>query len=217
MTDFVPKKIESFFLNFPQETYKRGDCVIRPDETKITHVYLLESGFVRQYALSRDGEEKNLMLFRPPAIFPIVYVLDPSENNHYFFEAQSDVVVRKVPAEKVVEFLHANPDSLFELTVRFARGIAMETLMLENIMSTCALHKITVVLLNFARRFGTPQKYGVRIEFPLTHKEIGNYAGVTRETVSREIQKLIDKKLITKENNIYTIPDIIAFESLLDR
>lgn len=215
MVSQVTSKLSAFFGAFDRLEFARGETILRADENPITHIYYIISGFARQYSLSRDGEEKTIMLFRKGSYIPTVYALNHGEKNHYFFEATTPLVVHKAPVQKVVDFLHENPDVLFDLTLRLSRGLEMISVVLENIMSTCAQCKIAAVLLTFAKRFGNKTGNMVEIGIPLTHKEIGSFAGVTRETVSREVQKLIDMKILEKKDNLYTIRDINRFEELL--
>ncbi|MFA6005251.1 MAG: Crp/Fnr family transcriptional regulator [Patescibacteria group bacterium] len=215
MNSSVENKLKAFFSQFDSRTFEKGDVIIRADENPLQHIYYIESGYIRQYSLSADGEEKAIMLFKAGTYIPTVYVLNGHLPNHYFFEATSRVVTRRAPKEAVITFLHNNPEVLFDLTTRLSRGLETMSSMLENIMSTCARCKVVVVFLVFSRRFGKRTGMSVEITMPLTHKEVGSFAGVTRETVSRELQKLIDQKYLIKKENLYTIADLSKFEKLL--
>ena len=55
---------------------------------------------------------------------------------------------------------------------------------------------------------------GVRIRITLTHAEIGQFVGSTRETISRILRKLQEKKWITTNGNTWTITNEDAIRQL---
>ena len=69
-----------------------------------------------------------------------------------------------------------------------------------------------------AERFGKKVGRDVVIQVPLTHKDIANLVGMTRETVSIEMKKLAHRSLIGYKGKTVTVHDLVKLkdESLLD-
>jgi CRP-like cAMP-binding protein len=73
---------------------------------------------------------------------------------------------------------------------------------LENLRLPSAYSKTAHQLAFFASRFGEQRPNGIRLTLPLTHQDIADIIGTTRETVSASIIKLREKKLIKTDRYI---------------
>jgi CRP/FNR family cyclic AMP-dependent transcriptional regulator len=62
---------------------------------------------------------------------------------------------------------------------------------------------------------GQQTKSGTRIKIPLTHEEIAECIGVTRETVSRTLSEFRSQHLVTLQGSTMMIPNRTALENLV--
>ncbi len=68
--------------------------------------------------------------------------------------------------------------------------------------------RLANLLIRFANDFGQDVEEGTMIEIILTHQEIANLLGVSRVTVTKTLNKLIDEGIIKiKERKIYILDD----------
>jgi CRP-like cAMP-binding protein len=70
-----------------------------------------------------------------------------------------------------------------------------------------ASDKLTYRILNLAERFGTAKDGKIYIRVPVTHRGLGMFVNMARESVSREIEKLVDRHLISYSRQHITIED----------
>jgi len=61
---------------------------------------------------------------------------------------------------------------------------------------------------------GQQIKQRARISLPLTHEQIAEFIGTTRETVSRTLGDFKDRNLVTRQGSMLTIPSMAALENL---
>ena len=74
-----------------------------------------------------------------------------------------------------------------------------------------AREKVCTFLLMIARRSGRPQQDGMIADLPITRAEIGEYLGLTIETVSRQLSKLKSTHLIDfQSTRRFVIPHMEA-------
>ena len=59
---------------------------------------------------------------------------------------------------------------------------------------------------------GQPTERGARIRCPLTHQEISEYIGVSRETVTRNLTDFKNNELVEQHGSTFLIPSIHALE-----
>ena len=159
------------------------------------------------YIISEEGEEATIHVFRQGSFFPIMLSLG-SRPNKYYFEALEETVAIKAPAKEVTEFIKNDSDVLFDLTIRFADGITGLMLRIEQLVSQGAYPKIVSLLLYLADTFGKRQKDSVIIDLRFSHDQIGAWVGVARETVSRQMEKLENKGIISQIDHKIIINDI---------
>lgn len=62
------------------------------------------------------------------------------------------------------------------------------------------------------RQYAISEKKGNIINLKLTHKDLASQAGLSRETVSREMKKLEKRDLISYRQNLINIKNLKLFE-----
>jgi CRP-like cAMP-binding protein len=212
-------KLEDFFSDGKIIEYKKNEMILRPEDIP-QGIFYLEKGFVRMSTILEDGRELTLNIFKPGTYFSMFWAIADIENA-YFFQAITDVVVKRIPKEKTIPFLKENPEILFDLTKRILSGMNGLLKNMEYLLSGHAEKRIAAVLILSAKRFGIKKGGGkIEIELPLTHQDIANLSGLTRETTSLELEKLKKQKLIRYVHhkviiqNLKKLQEKITFESM---
>lgn len=199
-------KIENFFSQFQKHTYKKGELIIQPDKNPLG-AYFVKKGFVREYGISRTGMEISLHIFVPRTYFPMMWVV-AGIPNRYYYEALTNVELYSAPKEKIITFLKENPDVLWDLSERVFLGLDKLTLRLEYLSLGKAYEKVISIILYIARHFGVEQQGKIVTNHKFTHRDIAALAGISRETTSREWEKLEKKGLIKYDKQYIVIEDI---------
>lgn len=212
MNDAVRKKLDNFFTKFKHQQYKKGEILIRADDEP-QGIFYLKSGIVRQYSISKDGEEQTLNLYKPISFFPLMWAINNTPNT-YYFEAVTEVEIFRAPKGEVTEFLKKQPEIMYDLISRLYRGMHGLLTRIEYLQSGDAYMKVIFAILNASYRFGE-QKENSDIELSITHREISALTGLTKETVSRECTRLEKEGLITNTNHLVKIRDIHKLETEL--
>lgn len=191
MKTFVKRDLESFLRPFPIREYKRGQNLIYSgDETNV--VYFLCYGKVRQYAISDEGNEVVVNVFRDNSLFPTCLRNTKSD---YFYDASEDIGVQAVPLDKVTECLQNDPAILMSLLLQLQMGNERTLKRMTLMMSKSAYYRLVYELLVECEQ-NTADNNG-RYELKLHEHEIASRTGVSRETASRQMQKLKHKGLVT--------------------
>lgn len=197
------KKLEEFFLKHKKLTYKKGSTILRADDIP-TGVYYLLEGFIKVTTVSPDGQEFTLFIFKPEDVFPYQYAFNNSPNIHSF-TTMTDCTVMRCQRSEFLSFMYQNPDVLFMITQKVLirlRGILTR---LENMAFGSAFQKVASMIEILGYRFGKHEEGYITITLPLSHKDIAELLGLTRETVSIEMKKLEDQNIISKSALRYCI------------
>lgn len=200
----VSNKIENFFSQYKIIRYKNGETILRADDIP-SGAYYVKSGHVRMNSILHDGRILTVNIFKPGSYFPMLWIISNLENS-YFFQAMTDVEIRRVTKEMMINFIKNNPDVLFELTHRILIGLNSLITNIEYLFSGNAQSRVASALLLLARRFGEKKdKNEMIIKLFLTHQDIANCAAITRETASIEIKKLERKGIINIQNRLLVV------------
>ena len=203
MSQKLKLKLDSYFSRFPKKIFAKGKIIIDADETP-DEAYYLKKGYVRAYTLSSQGVELTLHIFTPGSYFPMIFILNDI-TNRYYFEALTQADIYIIPKAKLVSFLRKNASILEDLTIRLLRGLDKMMMRIEYLVFSSAKVKVISALMFLARHFGKTEGEMLKISIPFTHREIAAFAGISRETVSRELEKMQKEKLISYKKQYITI------------
>lgn len=207
MDKVVADKIEDFFSRYTLRKYPKGQILIL-NGSPTNFVFHLETGIVKQYDISYRGDEVILNLFKPPAFFPMSLAINGGDSL-YTYEAKTALELRQAPTDEVVAFLKENPDVLLDLLSRVYNGVDGLLARVTHLMSSSARERLLFELLIEARRFGEQLPNG-SYQLKISEKELGARAGLSRETISREMSKLNRDGVVATEKHQIILPNILT-------
>lgn len=206
MSDLSLIKLNNFFAGYTPLRYKKRHTILYPGDTP-TGIFYIKTGYVRQYLISHDGKELTTIIYKSADLFPIKWAVINSPIKSYF-ETLTTVELCKAPKEAFLGFLRSDPDVFLKLTSRIVNRLSAVLERLEYLAFGNAYQKVISILLILAERFGKQNKKQTTIQIPLTHNDIASLIGMTRETVSIEMNKLKKKKSIYYKQRFLVIKNI---------
>jgi CRP-like cAMP-binding protein len=213
MDNVIAKKIENFFSRHKVREYDKGQILIFGGDEP-AGIFYLTKGRVKQYDLSQRGNEVIVNVFKPPAFFPMSWAINQTANN-YFFEADTKVKTYLCPVKEAVDFIKANPDVMYDLLSRVYRGTDGLLGRVSQLMAGSAKSRLLFELILETKRFGQQDQRG-NYTISMNENELGRLAGLTRETVSREMHALVKTGLIKIERNQIMINNLQLLEKKLE-
>ena len=197
---------QAFIKTFPTTRLEKGATILLKHEIPEV-VFGIKSGFVKGYDIDAAGAEQLVWLGAKGDFFPVVWAFSLSPNVQYFFSAFSDVVLYKINRQEFLDFLHSNHSALFEVTKKLAGRLADASRHLNAAEKTKAEDKIIHTLYFLSLRFGhiNGDANEREVTLPITHQDIGNLLGLTRETVTTGLKRLKDAGQIDYDKNRFII------------
>lgn len=203
----VGKELKKYFSQFKLLSFKKNEIILR-SEDEIRDIYYVKSGYVRMFTVFEDGRELTLNIFKPGSFFPMVLVMADIKN-YYYFQTMTSVDLYRAGRELVLDFVKKNPEVFYDLTRRISIGLMALTTNIEHLFYGSADSRIISVLFLLAARFGEKTKNGrVVINLPLTHQAIASMIGITRETATGTLNKLLKKGLVNYQKRLFVIVNI---------
>jgi|SRR5579872_5400881 len=195
MDSAIIKKLDTFFSKYPQQEFPKHHTLIEAGQVP-SSIFYIEAGIVRQYWIFENGTEATLNLYKPHSFLPMSWAIGNVVNQH-IYEAMTGITIRKVPKDDLLVFLKNEPDIVYDLLKRMYVGMEGLWQHMESLANGSSLTKLTASLIILAKRFGKKENGTTIISLKLSEQELANYAGMSRETVSRELQKLKKEKIVS--------------------
>lgn len=212
MIGFKHEKVQAFFEKYPKRSYPKGQILLMPGDP-VEYAYQIISGTVKAYSLSYKGDQVILNNFTHNTLFPISAIIN-STPNMYYYQASSDLEVYQAPEKDVLALIKSDVDLLLAFLGQSHLALERTANKMNRLMSGNARDLIIFDLLTEVRANGKVDPEG-RYVVSISEQELGARAGLTRETVSREINKLKDLDLLKTNRGRIILTDIMALESRL--
>ena len=212
MAETVAQKVEAFFGQYRLRRYAKGQVLIlNGDGTD--YIHHLAQGRVKMYDVTYRGDEIILNVFNPPAFFPMSLAINKTPNP-YVYEAETAVVIHQVPSEAVISFIRSNQDVMYDLLSRLYKGVDGLLGRMTHLMNGSAKSRLLYELLVECRRFGMRQPDGSCV-VDLREVDLAARAGLTRETISREMRKLMQQGEVQVTRKGIVVRDMNVLAAIL--
>ena len=154
------------------------------------------------FKIFENGKELTINIFKPGSYFPMLWAIG-NISNDYYYQAITAVEVFRTPKEDLLTFLNHHPDELMSLTRRILSGLDKLIVNMQVLLNGDADKKISSILTYLARNLGEKKENTICISVPLTHQDVANYSGVSRETTSLILKKMeINRQIIFNKHFI---------------
>lgn len=205
-----------FLKQFKPILYRRKERIVLPGE-EMNNVYYIAQGYVTQSILSPNGNEFTPYIFAPNSLFPLILLREnnQSDDHEYEYESLTPVEIYRIPKEKLIQFLKENSETLLAVNEQLTLYSTELLKKLETRIFSNALHIVILGLLDLAKLFGKIKGKQTLINYWFTHQDIANISGLSREVVTKEMNKLIKKKLVDYDNHFIVITNIKSLEEEL--
>lgn len=189
--------LEDFLAGAPTKKFNKDETLVQQDD-KPKKIYIVKTGVIKCYDISLDGNQQLIWLVSKGDIFPISLLLNIDEKVRFFYSAFVDSEVYAVNKAELAAFLRANPDILFKVCSEITRKFNDLHYRVNATGKPKAREKILHTLAFVADRFKGYRRAGKEVELslPLTHQDIANLVGLTRETTAATLKNLKDEGFV---------------------
>lgn len=199
------RELERFFRRFPTKTFARGEIIIQQEEEP-RYVCVIKSGIVKCYDISLEGAEQLIWLATDGDIFPLSYLFATDETSGFFFSAFSDLEIYAIPRQSFVDYLKTHPETLYNLCAHITGLYNDLHYRINAAGKPKAKEKILHTLAFLADRYYDKTKGGkVEVALSLTHQDIANLVGLTRETAAVTLKSLKDEGFVHYDQSSFIV------------
>jgi CRP/FNR family transcriptional regulator len=176
-------------------------------------IFIVVSGEVKLSINSSEGKRLILSIAKAGEVLGLSSVLSglPSEMTaEVLYPARIAVIER----DQFIGFMSCHPEVYQVVTKELSLQYKVACEQLRTVaLSSSAPEKLARLLLDWSEN-GQKTEAGTRVRFSLTHEEIGEFIGASRETVTRTLSSFKSRRLVAFHGSILTIPSKGALQSL---
>jgi len=190
---------------------QKGDMLFRSGE-EFHSLYAVRSGCLKLYATSDLGEEQIIGFYLPGEIVG----LDGMDNGRHSctavaLETSSLCAFPYTHLTDICKRVPALNEQMFRI---MGRELSQDNQLLLTITKKNADERIATFLLSLSMRFKRLGYSSSEYKLSMSRSDIGNYLGLTIETVSRGMSRFQKQKLIAIEGKFIRILDMGALREL---
>ena len=208
-TDLSDSDLNRIASKMVSRDYDKGQMILLEESTGETF-FIITSGTVKVTRLSDDGREVILALLGESDFFGEMSLLD-GEGRSANIVANEDAEVMTLSRRDFLEYLETYPKIAIALLEELAVRIRKSDQQIESLSLSDSEQRIGITLIRLAEERGTIKRGDVTVQNLPYQQDIANMAGTSRETVSRTLKLLEDKKLVKRNGSDITIFNFNTF------
>lgn len=199
-------RLDQFFRNYQLSKFEKGQMVLKDSEEPSALIYL-EKGVIQQSIYTKNGGQITIHFFKPKSFFPLFWAIN-NMPNRFNYKTITEVELRLVPKIDFLNFIRGDTEVLESVLSRLLFALDGMTTRIEYLTSANARERVVGIIIFLAKHFGKQTRNGVRIDHQMTHQDLANLAGLTRETISRELEELSKEGVIVIKDRVIVITDM---------
>jgi CRP/FNR family transcriptional regulator len=187
---------------FILRSYRRNQVIFMEEETG-NYMYLVLTGKVKVAKSSSSGRETILAIHKAGDFFGEMSLLD-GKTAPATVSAMEDSKIISVSGTDFHKYLMHNEKVLLQIIdVLCAR--LRQVWQTQSLSSSKAEARIRMGIYDLAKRHGVQDAHGTIIDLKITHQELAEMVGTSRETVTRVIARLREKGVIEVDHRRMTL------------
>jgi CRP/FNR family transcriptional regulator, anaerobic regulatory protein len=191
---------------------QKGDYLLRAGNV-FASVYAIRSGSVKAVTLGDNGDEQITGFYLPGEIVGMDGLAENVYSNSVI--ALETTSICEIPFHQLEELGAKLPNLQRHFLQLMSREIAHEQQIMSLLSRSSADARIASFLLSISKRNSRRNLSASAFLLPMSRTDIGNFLGLTIETVSRTFTRLQKTNVINADKKEIVINDMTALEQLV--
>ena len=202
-----PHKFDEYKENHQFRNYKKGEFIYFSDDPSNT-IYMIVEGKVKILYYTEGGEEIAKSVISKGEIFGELALLGEDSRKDYAQSMSENTLICVITLDQMRDLM--KEDARFALQIN--RLISLRIRKLERKLESLVFKDVRTRILEFLRDYalekGEQEGSSYTVHHFLTHKDIADLVGTTRQTVTTLLNELRNEGLITFSRKIIQVSDI---------
>jgi CRP/FNR family transcriptional regulator len=173
--------------------------------------HIVQHGNVKCVKSTPEGREVTLKVLMPGDLFCCEASAFSGSSHPGCAQSMSEGIVIKIHRKTMLEVIQRNPEAAVSIINYLSHRLRESQDNAKAFALDRAEQRVAALLINLAERSGIQENNGIRISVRLTHQDLADMAGLTKETTSRILSRFKKDSLITghgKQLLILNLPQL---------
>lgn len=190
---------------------QKGEYLYRANDT-FQSVFAIRSGAVKALTLSDNGSEQITGFYLPGEVVGMDGIADNRYTNSVIALETSSVC--EIPFSRMEDLSLQIPSLQRHFFQLLSREITQDQHIIALLSKSSAETRIAALLLSISSRNSRRQLSATQFHLPMSRTDMGNFLGLTIETVSRIFSRLQKQGILAVDKKEITILDLQALTTL---
>jgi CRP/FNR family transcriptional regulator, cyclic AMP receptor protein len=208
----APATLAQFGEKITLRESRRKDVFYLPGDASES-IFLVHGGRIKISKVTRDGKSLTLSYCGPTDIFGENCLADNAPRSE-MAETVDNAIVSEIARRDFEELCTASPQlalATMRIVVHRRRELEakVEALIFRDVGS-----KLAELLIGLAAQYGVDDSRGTLLSLKITHQEMANLIGATRETVSLTLSQFKRQRFIDTDGRRMIVADASALKAM---
>ncbi|MEO7904554.1 MAG: Crp/Fnr family transcriptional regulator [Candidatus Saccharimonadales bacterium] len=197
--------IIEYVRKLPRKAFNKGEILLSEGD-RADSIFAISTGFVKVTALDDDGNERLLWIAGRYDIVPTELFFSKSRPLRFFYTALSDGLAYCIDKRTLLDEAKSDLTMMTEIATSLSTHYDDLMERLNSIEKSSVSNKLLSTLRYLAERFDAEPSVDLyQLGLRLTHQDLADMVGSTRETTSVELDKLRTAGYIDYDNSKFVV------------
>lgn len=207
----LPISLELEDISRLEDIIQRGRPVHKSDRIyhagdKFKSVFAVRSGAIKTVNVTQDGTEQITGFYLPGEIIGMDGLANNSHTNSAI--ALETSAVCEIPFDRLEDLSVQLPTLQRRFFQLMSKEISNDQQLITLLSKNSAEERLSALILSISTRNHARGLSALEFHLPMSRADMGNYLGLTIETVSRVLGRLVKQNLITLDKKHIQINDL---------
>ncbi len=200
--------VESLFDGAREKNYPKNQIICYQGDV-LSSIYMVKKGYIKSYTILDSGDTRTMFILSPGDIFPIAFSLTLDWDSYqlrYFYQSLTDSTLALLDHEALKKMIETNPQKAniyMEYMSATNKGIMDQ---LEVMKNKTAKNKVSLLLPYLISKLGREVRPNIyELKLKLSHQEIADLSGITRETTTALLKELEHEGVIRQKKSTWEV------------
>lgn len=183
---------------FQVKSYRKNQIIFLEEETG-NYMYIVMAGKVKVTKATATGKETILAIHQAGDFFGEMALLD-GKTSPATVSAMEDCRIATIFHNDFQRLLMSNEKVVRQIIQVLCSRLRQVWAQVQQLSYSSADDRIRAGILQLSRKHGVQDARGIIIDLKITHQELAEFVGTSRETVTRTLARLQKKGVLQLEN-----------------
>ncbi|MCQ4087819.1 Crp/Fnr family transcriptional regulator [Saccharibacillus sp. JS10] len=195
LADPVWNEVEKWVTPENIDFFAKDHMIQTPDDQREGIFFVIEGSF-HFYKINAEGKQHTVCIVNEGGMFGEIPLFSLGTRGTYT-EATADAIVFSIPTEPFEQLLRKHPELAIRLLSELSHRLSQQEELVDQLVFQNLRGKVLYFLQRVSKKLNIQENEHHELNIPLTHQELADMIGATREAVSLTLKELAQEGVLT--------------------